>query len=176
MRRAHHRLAAPRLPRATVPAKRSPRLGELVILVGRVPGREEDHIVAIAKRHELQTPKPDHRGQRNRVFGVSHPGKNGGKAMLARSGPLPGALTIGVRSRGGPKPTSECCVSLSWMVMQGEHTGVYLGLGKRRPYVQQGREFCISLHRGACVGVTTLRERATSPSLKERKKSTEMIA
>jgi hypothetical protein len=47
------------------------------------------------------------------VFGVSHPGKNGGKAMLARSGPLPGAPTVGVRSRGGSKPTSECCVSLS---------------------------------------------------------------
>jgi hypothetical protein len=38
-----------------------------------------------------------------------------------------------------------------------------------------GREFCISLHRGACVGVTSLRERAASPSLKGRKKSTKMI-
>jgi hypothetical protein len=47
------------------------------------------------------------------VFGVSHPGKNGGKVMLAHSGPLPGVPTIDVRSRGGPKPTSECCVALS---------------------------------------------------------------
>jgi hypothetical protein len=42
---------------------------------------------------------------------------------------------VGVRSRGGPKPTSECCVSLTWMVMQGEYTGIYPGSGKRRPYV-----------------------------------------
>jgi hypothetical protein len=42
-----------RLPRAMVLADRSPRLGELVILVGWVPGQEEDHIIAIAKRHEL---------------------------------------------------------------------------------------------------------------------------
>jgi hypothetical protein len=56
---------------------------------------------------------------------------------LARSGPLPGAPTVGVRSRGDPKPTSKCCVSQSWMVMQGEHTGVYPGSGKRRPYVQR---------------------------------------
>jgi hypothetical protein len=83
---------------------------------------------------------------------------------------------VGVPSRGGPKPTSECCVSLTWMVMQGEHTGVYPGSGNRRPYIQRGGEFCISLHRGACVGVTSLRERAASPSLKERKKSTERIA
>jgi hypothetical protein len=39
---------------------------------------------------------------------------------------------------GGPKPTSECCVSLIWMVMQGGYTGIYPGSGKRRPYVQRG--------------------------------------
>jgi hypothetical protein len=51
---------------------------------------------------------------------------------------------------------SKCCVSLSWMVMQGEHTGVYPGSGKRRPYVQRGGEVCISLHRSARVGVTSI--------------------
>jgi hypothetical protein len=76
---------------------------------------------------------------------------------------------VGVRTEGGPKPTSKCCVTLSWMVMQGEHTGVYPGSGKRRPYVQQGGEVCISLHRGARVGVTSRRERVSSPSLKEKK-------
>jgi hypothetical protein len=53
--------------------------------------------------------------------------------------------------------------------MQGEHTGVYPGSGKRRPYVQRGGEVCISLHRGARVGVTSRRERVSSPSLKEKK-------
>jgi hypothetical protein len=80
------------------------------------------------------------------------------------------SATVGVWSRGGPKPTSECCVSLFWMVMQGEHSGVYPGSDKRMPYVQRGREVCISLHRSACVGVTSLRERTSSPSLKEEKK------
>jgi hypothetical protein len=49
----------------------------------------------VAKRHELQTPKPDHCGQRERVFGVSHLEKwreNGVGTQL----PLPGAPTIGV--------------------------------------------------------------------------------
>jgi hypothetical protein len=41
------------LARATIPEQRSPRLGELVVIVGRVPGREEDHVIAVAKRHEL---------------------------------------------------------------------------------------------------------------------------
>jgi hypothetical protein len=40
----------------------------------------------MAKRHELQTPKPDHRGQRERTFGVRHPEK-GEKTMLARNFP-----------------------------------------------------------------------------------------
>jgi hypothetical protein len=48
---------------------------------------------------------------------------------------------VGVRTHGGPKPTSKCCVSLSWMVIQGEHTGVYPNSGKRRPYVQWGEMF-----------------------------------
>jgi hypothetical protein len=61
--------------RATIPTQRSPRLGELVVAVGRVPGRKEDHVVAVAKGHELQAPKPDHRGQWEWTFGVSHPEK-----------------------------------------------------------------------------------------------------
>jgi hypothetical protein len=55
-----------------IPVQASPRLRELVVPVGRVPGREEDHVVVVAKRHELQAPKPDHRGQQEQTFGVSH--------------------------------------------------------------------------------------------------------
>jgi hypothetical protein len=33
---------------------------------------------------------------------------------------------------------NQCCVSLIWIVMQGEYTEVYPGSGKRRPYVQRG--------------------------------------
>jgi hypothetical protein len=58
--------------RMMVPAQRSPRLGELVVMVGWVPGQEKDHVIVIAKGHELQTPKLDHRSQRKWTFGVSH--------------------------------------------------------------------------------------------------------
>jgi hypothetical protein len=46
-----------------------------MVAVGWLSGREEHHVIAIAKRHELQAPKPDHRGQRKWTFGVSHPEK-----------------------------------------------------------------------------------------------------
>jgi hypothetical protein len=82
-----------------IPAQCSSGLGELIILVGRVPRREEDHIAAIAKRHELQTPEPDHRGQRDRAFRVSHPGKWRENDVNTQR-PLPGAPTVSVRSRG----------------------------------------------------------------------------
>jgi hypothetical protein len=58
-----------------IPAQRSPALGELIVVVGWVSGWEEDHVIAVAKGHELQTPKPDHRSQRKWMFGVSHPEK-----------------------------------------------------------------------------------------------------
>jgi hypothetical protein len=94
------------LARATVLAQRSPRLGELVVAVGWVPGWEEDHVIAMAKRHELQAPKLDHRGQRKWMFGVSHP-EEWRENNVGTQRPLPGAPTVGVRSREGPKPTSE---------------------------------------------------------------------
>jgi hypothetical protein len=36
-----------------VPADSSPKLGELVVVVGWVPRWEEDHVIAVAKGHEL---------------------------------------------------------------------------------------------------------------------------
>jgi len=40
------------------------------------------------------------------------------------------------------------------MVMR-EDTKIYPGSGKRRPYVQRGREVCIILHLSACTGANT---------------------
>jgi hypothetical protein len=94
------------LTRATVPAQGSPRFGELMVTVGWVPGREEDHVIAVAKRHELQASKPDHRGQQKWTFGVSHP-EEWQENDVGTQRPLPGAPTVGVRSREGSKPTSE---------------------------------------------------------------------
>jgi hypothetical protein len=83
-----------------------PRLGELMVTVGWAPGREEDHVVVVAKRHELQAPKPDHRGQRKWTFGASHPEK-WRENDVGTQRPLPGVPTVGVRALGGPKPMSE---------------------------------------------------------------------
>jgi hypothetical protein len=75
------------LTRATIPAQGSPRLGELVVTVGRVPGREEDYVIAVAKRHELQAPELDHRGQQEWTFGVGHPEKMAGKRCWHAAAP-----------------------------------------------------------------------------------------
>jgi hypothetical protein len=92
--------------RAMVPAQRSPWLGELVVAFGWVSRWEEDHVIAVAERHELQAPKPDHRGQQKWTFGVGHPEKwRENDVDMQR--PLPGAPTVGVRTREGPKPMSE---------------------------------------------------------------------
>jgi hypothetical protein len=125
------------LTRATIPAQCSSRLGELVVTVSQVPRWEEDHVVAVAKGHGLQAPKPDHHGQREWTFGSAIE-KNGGKTMLARSVPyLPLQLSVFGPARVLSQRVNKCCVSLIWMVTQGEYTEVYLGSGKRRPYIQR---------------------------------------
>jgi hypothetical protein len=71
-----------------------------------VPGWEEDHVIVVAKRHELQAPKPDHHGQQKWTFRVSHP-EEWRENDVGTQRPLPGTPTVGVRSCEGPKPTSE---------------------------------------------------------------------
>jgi hypothetical protein len=56
------------------------------------------------------------------------------------------------------------------MVMQGEHTGVYPGSGKRRPYVQRGGESLYFLApRCLCRGYKLVREGAELKSQREKK-------
>jgi hypothetical protein len=127
------------LMRATVPAQCSPRLGELVVTVGWVPGREEDHVVAVAKRHELKAPKPDHRGQREWTFGVSHLEK-WQENDVGTQRPLPGAPTIDVWSREGPKPTSESVLRVP--NLDGDARRVHEGLswfGQKKALRPAGR-------------------------------------
>jgi hypothetical protein len=54
----------------------------------------------------------------------------------------------------------------------GDAKRIHEGLswfGQRRPYIQRRREYYISLHRSACVGVTSCeRERAGPKSQKEK--------
>jgi hypothetical protein len=84
-----------------IPTQRSPMLGECW-----VSRREEDHVIAIAEGHELQTLEPDHRSQRKWMFGVSNPEK-WRESDVDTQRPLPGMTTIGVWTRKGPKLTSE---------------------------------------------------------------------
>jgi hypothetical protein len=144
------------LTRATILAQRSPRLGELLVTISRVPGREEDHIIAMAKGHELQAPKPDHRGQREWTFGVSHLEK-WQKNDVGTQCPLPGAPTIDIWSCEGPKPTSKLVLHVP--NLDGDARRVHRGLswfGQKKALRPAGRgEYCISLHPSACVGVTS---------------------
>jgi hypothetical protein len=88
--------------------------------------------------------------------------------MLARSVPY---LARQVSAFGPARVLSQrvnlCCVSLIWMVMQREYTGVYPSSGERRPYVQWGEKYCIFLHLSACVGVTSC-ERGSQSQVSER--------
>jgi ribosomal protein L24E len=61
--------------------------------------------------------------------------------------------------------------------MQGEHTGVYPGSGKRRPYVQRGgRGLYFLAPRCSCRGYKLAREGVEPKSQREEKKSTRVIA
>jgi hypothetical protein len=102
-----------------------PQVGRARGTVSRVPGREEDHVIAVAKGHELQVPQSDHRGQREWTFGVSHPEKwRENDAGTQR--PLPGTPTVGIWSCGGPKPTSESMLCVP--NLDGDARGIHRGL------------------------------------------------
>jgi hypothetical protein len=59
--------------------------------------------------------------------------------MLAHSAPyLARQLSAFSPVRVLSQRVNKCCVSLIWMVMQGEYTEVYPGSDKRRPYIQRG--------------------------------------
>jgi hypothetical protein len=55
--------------------------------------------------------------------------------------------------------------------MQREYTRVYPGSGKEGPTSSGGREYCIFLHRSACVGATSYERGSRSQVSKKRRKS-----
>jgi hypothetical protein len=65
---------------------------------------------------------------------------------------------------------SECCVSLTQMVMQGEYTGIYPGSGKEGPTSSGGRESLYFLAPKYLRRGYKLRERELSPGLKENER------
>jgi hypothetical protein len=84
--------------------------------------------------------------------------------MLARSGPLLGAPTVGVWSCGGPKPTSGSMLRVH--NLDGDARRVHSGLSwfeqKKALHLAGRGEYCISLHLSACVGVTSYERRNRS--------------
>jgi hypothetical protein len=96
--------------------------------------------------------------------------KNGRKIMSARSVPLPGAPTVGVWSREGPKPTSESVLCVP--NLDGDARGVHGGLfwfRQKKVLRPAGRgEYYIPLHLSACVGVTSC-ERGIRSQVSEKK-------
>jgi hypothetical protein len=131
----------------------------------------------VAKRHELQAPKPDHRGQREWKFGVSHPEK-WQENDVGMQRPLSGTPTVGVRSCEGPKPTSESMLRVS--NLDGDARRVHGGLswfGQKKALRLAGRgEYYIFLHLSACVGVTSCERGNRSHVLERKSESTKEIA
>ena len=75
-------------------------------------------------------------------------------AVVSRPKICARTVVVGVFSGGSHQRVNSYACSLSQMVMQ-EDTEIYPGSGKRRPYVQRGREVCIILHLSACTGANT---------------------
>ena len=115
--------------------------------------REQDHVIAEASRHELETPKPNHHGARNRRSESGHLERNGKSVKNTQDPYLARQLSV-FSHRGSYQLVNLCACSLFQMVMQKD-TKIYPSLGKRRPYVQRGRRVCIILHLSACTGVNT---------------------
>jgi hypothetical protein len=88
--------------------------------------------------------------------------------MFGTQRPLPGAPTVSVRAREGPKPTSEfvlCIPNLDGDVKR-IHGGLYW-FGRKKTLRPAGGEYCISLHLSACVGVTSC-ERGSRSQVSKR--------
>jgi hypothetical protein len=126
--------------RVMILVQRSPWLGELVVTVGRVSGREEDHIIAVAKGHELQAPKPDHRGQQKWTFGVSHPEKWQENDVNTQLPYLVRQLSASGPGRPISRQVNLCCVFPNPNDDAKRIRGGLSWFGQRRPYVQRERE------------------------------------
>ena len=116
--------------------------------------REQDHVVAENSRHELEAPKPNHRGARNRRNESGHLERDGKSAKNMQDPYL--ARLLSVFSPQGVTPTSKTSTCSPFPDGDArKDTKIYPGSGKRRPYVQRGGSVCIILHLSACTGVNT---------------------
>jgi hypothetical protein len=103
--------------------------------------------------------------------------KNDGKTMLARSVPyLARQLSAFGPTRVLSQRVNQCCMSLIWMVMQGEYTGGLSWFEHKKPLRPAGGKYCIFLHLSACVGVTSCERGSRSQVSKRKNESTKEIA
>jgi hypothetical protein len=104
----------------------SPPPGEPTTVVAVVPRGEEFHVVATVARHELETPKVEHRLGLKRLLKTPHLELNV-KVIVNTQQPLPGAPTVGVLDPGDPQPDRPVNLSLCVPAQMGwremEHKG-----------------------------------------------------
>jgi hypothetical protein len=77
--------------------------GEPTTVVVVVLRREHYHVVTAVGGHELETSEAEHRPGLKRLLKIVHLELNG-KVLSTRSGPVPGAPTVGVSDPGDPQP------------------------------------------------------------------------
>jgi len=105
--------------------------------------REQDHVVSKTGRHELEAPKPNHRGARNRRNESGHLERNGKSVKNTQDPYL--ARQLSVFSPGGSHQRLKLVCVLPFPDGDArKDTRIYPGSGKRRPYVQRGGEFVLS--------------------------------
>jgi hypothetical protein len=78
------------------PVPPTPLAAQKGVAVGRSSRWEEDHVVVVTQRHELQAPEPDHRTERKWSYHLN----SQGMVIVTRKRPLPGVPTVGVRNGG----------------------------------------------------------------------------
>ena len=122
--------------------------------------REEDHVVAGAKGHELQTPKPHDGAEAKWVKTVRHSGFSWRKKVSHVEGPYL-ARQLSVSGLGVQALTSdESACPLTQMVIQEEHRGFILVQANDCPTSSGGSKHVLSLHpRVLVVGVYKLAAR-----------------
>jgi hypothetical protein len=80
-------------------------------------------------------------------------------------------VLVGVRSREGPKPTSEFVLCVP--NLDGDAKRIHGGLSwfgrKKALHPAEGEKYCISLHLSDCVGVTSC-ERGSRSQVSERER------
>jgi hypothetical protein len=97
--------------RGEVTSSSSPPGGEPTTVVVVVLRGEEYHVVAAVARHELETPKAEHRPGPKRLLKIVHLELNGKVFVNTQQDPYLACQLLVFRTREDPQPTSEFVVA-----------------------------------------------------------------